>query len=862
MGILSQIKCRQCGRSHRNVAPDAKKQRCQYASARGFWVDLSAMKLTGAISRPLYWLAGKVFSLWARPAIQPEFPIDVIDRQNAEVCYVLESGGLADVLALERSCAMHEMPSPTDSFEYGGAREVRRFVVMRRLRGFWVRRPAGTVSRRLKRLVEAAEHCEQELLLIPVAIYWGRSPEKERSIFKLLFSENWDVIGRTRKFFATVLHGRNTLLRYSEALPIRSVYSDDLDAAVAVRKLSRILRVHFRQRRTATVGPDLSHRRTLVNQVLRSPAVRRAIDAEAGGEFRTQEVARRKAERYALEIAADFSYPTIRVMVRLLRWLWHRIYDGIELNHMERLHDVANEKEVIYVPCHRSHFDYLLLGYITYEGGLHLPHVAAGINLNLPIVGGILRRGGAFFLRRSFKGNRLYAAVFDAYIHQILVRGHSMEYFIEGGRSRTGRLLQPKGGMLAMTVHSYVKSPQRPVVFVPVYFGYEKLIEGDSFISELGGAEKKKESLGGLIRSVRSLRDQFGKVYVNLGEPIELELTLDEVHPEWRSFDAHNGERPNWLTGVVDKLGRRIMRNINAAAAVTPISLLAYVLLATPRQKIGLEELRRQLDLSLKLMRSFRYSALVTTPDWSADRIVEHGEKLEVISRSTHPMGQVIHMTERTAVLMTYFRNNILHLLAVPAAVACCFIQGRELEHAELQRLMRMIYPFMKKELCLKWPSKYVDAVTTQAIDTLIELELLTREGGDRLKRPPAGSAKAFQLLMLGQSMVPMLQRFYLVIAILVQNGSGTLSRRRLETMCQQSAERLSMIYGLHSPDFFNKSLFHDFIRTLQDLEVLRRDSDGRIEFDDDLTSIGADARLVLGEEIRHSILSLTVDEQ
>ena len=114
---------------------------------------------------------------------------------------------------------------------------------------------------------------------------------------------------------------------------------------------------------------------------------------------------------------------------------------------------------------------------------------------------------------------------------------------------------------------------------------------------------------------------------------------------------------------------------------------------------------------------------------------------------------------------------------------------------------------------------------------------------------------------MLGQSMVPMLQRFYLVIALLVRHGSGTLSRVRLEKMCQSSAERLSMIYGLHSPDFFNKSLFHDFIRKLQDQDVLTRNKDGLLDFDDVLVGIGADARLVLGEEIRHSILSLTVPE-
>jgi glycerol-3-phosphate O-acyltransferase len=820
------------------------------------------MNIAGFIVRPLYWLAEKVFSLWARPVVQPELPSELITDQDAAVCYVLETGGLADVFALERACANSGLPSPSSSFEFCGAREYKRVVVLRQVKGFFFRRPRKTGSQRLLRLVEAAENGEQNLLLIPVAIYWGRSPEKERSLLKLLFSENWDVGGRSRKFFATLLHGRNTLLRFSHALPLRSIDSAGKSSAIAYRKVSRILRVHFRQRRVATVGPDLSHRRTLVNQVLRTPEVRRVIMAEAGDDFRKQEVARRKAQKYALEIAADISYPTVRVVERFLRWLWNRIYDGIELNHIERLHEVARDKEIVYVPCHRSHFDYLLLGYIVYEEGLHLPHIAAGINLNMPIVGGILRRGGAFFLRRSFKGNRLYAAVFDAYLNQILLKGHSIEYFVEGGRSRTGRLLAPKGGMLVMTIHSYIKNPQRPVVFVPIYFGYEKLIEGDSFISEMGGAEKKKESLGGLMRSVKSLREHFGNVYVNIAEPIELAPVLDRMHPDWRAYEPRNGERPSWLAGVVEEIGSKIMSGINSAAAVTPISLLAYVLLATPKQKIGINELRRQLQLSIDLMKHFAYSESVTVPDWSPDQIIEHGERLDVVSRTTHPMGEVVHMTEHTAVLMTYFRNNILHLLAVPASVACCFIQGRKLEHKELQRLIRLIYPFMKKELNLKWDFGDIDDVTSDAIQSLIDMGILKYgESTETLVRPPAGSEKAFQLLMLGQSMVPMLQRFYLVVAILVSNGSGTLSRQRLESSCQQSAERLSMIYGLHSPDFFNKTLFHDFIRLLQDQQVLRRNGDGLIEYDENIKSIAADARLVLGEEIRHSILSLTTSE-
>ena len=825
-------------------------------------VDLGAMNLAAFFVRPLYWLAGKIFSLWARPVVQPETPCDLITDSNAAICYVLETGGLADLLALEKACAVHGLPSPTSRFDFCGTHDHKRVVVLRRMRGTIFRRPRKTGSQRLLRLVEAAEKGDQELLLIPVAIYWGRSPEKERSWVKLLFSEDWDVSGRTNKFFKSILLGRDTLLRFSHALPLRSIDAKGQSSEIVGRKVSRILRVHFRKRRVATVGPDLSHRRTLVTQVLRAPGVRRAIMAEAGDDFRKQEVARHRAQKYAVEIAADISYPFIRVAQRFLRWLWNRIYDGIELNHIDRLHEVARDKELVYVPCHRSHFDYLLLSYVVYMSGLHLPHIAAGINLNMPVVGRILRRGGAFFLRRTFKGNRLYAAVFDAYLNEIIARGHSIEYFVEGGRSRTGRLLAPKGGMLVMTVNSFIKNRQRPIVFVPVYFGYEKLIEGDSFISEMGGAAKKKESLGGLIRSIKSLRDQFGRVYVNIGEPIELEAVLDRVYPQWHEHKAENGERPPWLAGVVDQLGTEIMSGINSAAAVTPISLLAYTLLATPKQKIGINELRRQIDLSIGIIKRFKYSDSVTMPDWSADEIITHGEELNAISRTRHPMGEVVHMTERTAVLMTYFRNNILHLLAVPASVACCFIQGRQLEHSELQRLIRLIYPFMRKELNLKWSLKDVDAITSEAIRSLIDLELLTY--GKRKKilvRPPAGSEKAFQLLMLGQSMVPMLQRFYLVVAILVSNGSGTLSRARLEVICQQSAERLSMIYGLHSPDFFNKTLFHDFIRGLQDQQVLRRNAEGLIEYDDAIKSIGADARLVLGEEIRHSILSLTVPE-
>src|SRR5262249_10339652 len=155
-----------------------------------------------------------------------------------------------------------------------------------------------------------------------------------------------------------------------------------------------------------------------------------------------------RARRYASEIAADYSYSVVRILERAFTWLWNRLYEGIDVRHLDRLGDVPPGSEIVYVPCHRSHIDYMLLGYVIYRNGLALPHIAAGLNLDLPIVGSILRRGGAFFIRRTFHGNALYTAVFRSYFRTILARGFPIKYFIEGTRSRTGRLLPPKLGLI------------------------------------------------------------------------------------------------------------------------------------------------------------------------------------------------------------------------------------------------------------------------------------------------------------------------------------------------------------------------------------------------------------------------------
>lgn len=825
------------------------------------------MSVSDKVRQWVFWLAVRVASLWIRPSVLPEQPATDIPGPGRRVCYVLPDDGLADRIALQLVCLRNGLPLPTEGFTYGQATERQSFIVLRRYRGLFVRTQVGHLSKRLTRLARQTEDGDDQLDLVPVAIYWGRSPDKERGFFKLAFSERWEIVGRFRKFVSTILLGRSTLVQFSTPLPFADALNEGLEPERTARKVSRILRVHFRQRRIAVLGPDLSHKRTLVDRIVLSDQVRRAID---GRSQRRSDVSRVEAEqdarRYALEIAADFSYPTVRVLEGLLARIWNRLYDGIRLHGTERLHAIADGNEIVYVPCHRSHMDYLLLSYIIYHQGLSIPHIAAGINLNLPLVGRILRRGGAFFLRRSFRGNRLYAAVFTAYLRELQSSGFSIEYFVEGGRSRTGRLLEPKVGMLSMTVASFVAEPAKPLYFVPVYFGYEKMVEGRSFVSELAGEGKRKESLFGLVRAVRKLWQNFGEVYVNFGEPIALADYLDHRAADWReagaALSADPDRKPDWFSPAVRSLGEDIMRRINAAAAVTPISLVATTLLGTPRRAIDADGLNNQLNFFLELLRAHRYAPTVVLPAETPAEMVRHAEGLGVVQREAHPLGDLISMRDSDAVLMTYFRNNVAHLFAIPAAVACAFANGHHLPRDEIVRLVRLSFPYVRRELTLNVSDDELDANILKSIDVMQTLGLLVpADDASMLAAAPGGSSGAVQLQLLAQVLMPVLQRYYLTIALLVGRGQGALTQAALETACELCAERLAITYGLRSPDFFDRRLFQMFIGGLRENELLWRNAEHRLCFKDGLTRVQIDARLMLGEQIHHSILSITSAE-
>ncbi|HEY0504553.1 MAG TPA: glycerol-3-phosphate 1-O-acyltransferase PlsB, partial [Lysobacter sp.] len=478
--------------------------------------------------------------------------------------------------------------------------------------------------------------------------------------------------------------------------------------------------------------------------------------------------------------------------------------------------------------------------------------------LNLPVIGTVLRKGGAFFIRRSIKGSALYSAVLSEYVAQLVSGGYSIEYFVEGGRSRTGRLLAPKGGMVVMTLRAFLRQPTRPVLFQPVYIGYEKLLEGNSYLDELTGKPKQKESIWQLLTGIpKVLRSNYGQVVVNFGEPIRLNDVLSEYAPDWDGQPVSEDEKPAWLSDAVDAVADRIQVNINRAADVNPINLLALALLSTPKHAMGEADLLTQIALSKTLLAELPYSDRVTVTPHSPQEIVAHGEEINMLSRTPHPLGDVLGVDGDNAVLLSYFRNNVLHLFTAASWIACCFQHNRRMSLNGVLRLGRNVYPFLQAELFLPWSGEEFAQRLSRTIDVFIREGLLERvsdEDGGILGRNAGQSDEVFRLRAIGHSLQQAFERYYIAISVLVKNGPGTLSAGELESLCQLAAQRLSLLYAPAAPEFFDKTLFRGFIQKLRELKLVWPDANGKLAYEQGLAVWAKDAKVILGRELRHTI--------
>ncbi|MDB3986022.1 glycerol-3-phosphate 1-O-acyltransferase PlsB [Pseudomonadales bacterium] len=705
----------------------------------------------GSIYRVINQQLLHLFRLWLRPTFINHEQTALALAQHAiptNVRYILDSDSLADRLLLELGCEASRLPEPLTL----DPNAPNAYFCLNHREGFWGRRSARGDARSTSLKVDPAIGDELATRLIPVSIYWGHQPDRALSLWKVLLSDQWASTSKFRKILCIALTRRHILVHFGDPLDVDELTNDLPSAALKTKRIHRLLRRHFKSQKQSIIGPDLSHRRTLLDELLAAPAVDAAIMTVAEGSERPRHRVAAQAYRYASEIASDQSYRVIRFFSIILTWLWNRLYNGIEVSHLERVRAVSDNAEIVYVPCHRSHIDYLLLSYVLYHNGLALPHIAAGINLNLFLVGPLLRRAGAFFMRRSFKEDLLYKAVFDEYIHLLLSKGYSLEYFVEGGRSRTGGMLTPRPGMINMTLRGYYRDHHRDIQFVPVYFSYERVLEISSYLDERKGHQKKTESLRDLFGVFRYFKLDFGQVSVNFGEPISLEQFLsDRVDSDLEMIE------PDKHKAICRELGHHIVQGINAAIPVNPTQILATLFVHAGHLEIPEERLRRQLRFLTTLIEADQISSIF---DQSDAQIIDYFLSTSGAERQLRDGEPMITITPGGLIDMRYYSNSVTHLFVLPSLIANRLIQEPMIDHEPFFDQLTVLAPLLNAICFAKL------APSAERINELLEIFDYKTED-QQVSSARVDSPLASDLIQIAGIIEPALKQIALACALL-----------------------------------------------------------------------------------------------
>ncbi|OTQ56735.1 glycerol-3-phosphate 1-O-acyltransferase PlsB [Gilliamella apis] len=752
----------------------------------------------------------------------PTDPITELDLDiHRPILYVLPYNSQIDLMVVRSLCLKYDLPDPLLGIDING-NTIPAYIYIDKGPGIFASKKQKNKSIEILREYISAHQQNDELdvQMLPVSVMFGRKPDKEGKKMPSL-----QVLGATYKLYKILISGRDCYTRFSRTVSFKNIKVDDnQDISVLAHKLARVARIHFAKQRAASVGPKLPVRQEMLNKLLTNPALAEAIQEEAKSKKIDQDKARKNALSLLNEIAANFSYRMLRMTDFVLTWAWNRLYQGLKVTNADPVRELAeNGHEIVYAPCHRSHMDYLLLSYVLYRQGLVPPHIAAGINLNFWPAGPIFRRLGAFFIRRSFKGNKLYTAVFREYLAELFIRGYSVEYFIEGGRSRTGRLLDPKTGMLMMTVQTLLRGDHRPITIVPVYIGYEHVLEVATYANELRGAKKEKESLWRTIKAFLKLK-KLGFGYVNFGDPIPLNHFLNQQIPDWRdSIDPTGTQRPSWLTPTTNLLATQIMEHINSSAAINAMNLCCSILLAADQCTLTKVKLLENIDYLLKLLKNIPYSELITIPDQTAEQMFEHAKEMGKFVITTDEVGEMVGLTADQAVLMTYYRNNIQHLLIIPAIVARILLKNNRISLDEVLMQVKLLFPLIKSELFLYHNDEQLTEYVNKIIATYAELNLISYTP-DKLT---LNYLKMSGLQLLASSSKDTLQRY--VIAFSLLQKDPTISRASLEKEGRLIAERLSILHGINAPEFFDKGVFSTLVASLREQGYLDDKDDANL---------------------------------
>ncbi|MEA3428910.1 MAG: 1-acyl-sn-glycerol-3-phosphate acyltransferase, partial [Thermodesulfobacteriota bacterium] len=346
---------------------------------------------------------------------------------------------------------------------------------------------------------------------------------------------------------------------------------------------------------------------------------------------------------------------------------------------LNKVKSMSKKGPLILIPCHKSHIDYMILSYILYTNNMPCPLVAAGKNLSFWPMGPMFRGSGAFFIRRTFKGAVLYSKVFVEYIYKLLEEGFNIEFFIEGGRSRTGKLILPKLGLLSILLNAYKDRVCDDMIFVPIYIGYDRVMEEGSYLNEIEGGQKKPENLLQIIKARKLLKKRYGKIYIKFHEPISIKKLLSQDNISIQDM------APKERNVLTRNLGHRIINAINDVSVVTSHGLVASALLNCSRERFTYEHFMSHVETYMNYLLSQKVDladTLLLDNVYAVEQVVDTYLNRKFITQTSKNMegrftGAQFMINKNKRPVLDYYKNNCIAFF-IPAAFTALAILEKD----------------------------------------------------------------------------------------------------------------------------------------------------------------------------------------
>ena len=530
-------------------------------------------------------------------------------------------------------------------------------------------------------LLHAQKVMSPTIYIIPHIIVYHKRPDTARKgIFDVLFGPK-EGPGLLRRIVIFLANYRQAFVKIGDPINLKEFLAQKgqtVDGEVSY-DLRRTLLDNIEREERLIKGPILKSRLEIMEMVLWDDEFQEKIQNLSEITREPVRSLRRRAITHLDEIAADYNIMYIQLFDMVVTWMWNNIFSGFDIDEegLNKVREAGKKSSLVIVPCHKSHVDYLVLSQVFFHNNLTPPHIAAGINLSFFPLGHIFRKSGAFFLKRTFRGDPLYPIVFSTYVKTILSEGFSLEFFIEGGRSRTGKLVMPKLGLLSIIINAYLSGAVNDISFVPIFIGYDRIVEESSYISEMGGAVKKKEGLWSLLRSGSLLKKRYGRVYVAFNNPISLKELIESAGYNRETIPKAR------LRQLQYDLAYRIVYSINQISVVSTVSLVSAAFLASPQGALTRGELMQICRVFMGWLSSAdtRFSNALNNPPpaiaEALNALKEEDLVQEIKGESDEPdFEKVFFVPEEKRLTLEFYKNNILHFFIPASFVASSILSA------------------------------------------------------------------------------------------------------------------------------------------------------------------------------------------